>query len=47
MMASALAGVDAERVQQMISKLAVVKDNLRRLIQQRGPDGAAGDRRYG
>jgi hypothetical protein len=25
----------------------VVKDNLRRLIQQRSPDGAAGERRYG
>jgi hypothetical protein len=31
----------------MIAKLAVVKDNLRRLIQQRGADGAAGERRYG
>jgi hypothetical protein len=31
----------------MITKLAVVKDNLRRLIQQRSPDGAAGERRYG
>ena len=45
-MASALAGVGRESVEQMISKLAVVKDNLRRLIQQRSADGVSGER-YG
>jgi MarR family transcriptional regulator for hemolysin len=47
MMASTLAGVEAESVQQMISRLTLVKNNLRRLIAQRSPDGAAGERRYG
>jgi MarR family transcriptional regulator, transcriptional regulator for hemolysin len=46
-MANTLAGVEPEGVEQMVSKLAVVKDNLRRLIQQRGTDGTAGERRYG
>jgi MarR family transcriptional regulator for hemolysin len=46
-MADTLAGVGGESVQQMVSKLSVVKENLRRLIQQRGGDGAAGERRYG
>ncbi len=46
-MASTLAGVEAESVQQMISRLTLVKNNLRRLIAQRSPDGAAGERRYG
>jgi MarR family transcriptional regulator for hemolysin len=46
-MANTLAGVDGESVEQMVSKLAVVKDNLRRLIQQRGVAGGAGERRYG
>ncbi len=47
-MASALEGVEREAVEQMVSKLAVVKDNLRRLIQQqRHADGARGERHYG
>ncbi len=46
-MANTLAGVEPEGVEQMVSKLAIVKDNLRRLIQHRGSDGTAGDRRYG
>ena len=47
-MASTLAGVERESVEQMVSKLAVVKDNLRRLIQQqRHADGARGERHYG
>jgi hypothetical protein len=47
-MASTLEGVERESVEQMVSKLAVVKDNLRRLIQQqRDADGARGERRYG
>ncbi len=45
--AGALAGVGGESVAQMISELSVVKENLRRLIQQRPTDGAAGERRYG
>jgi len=47
-MASTLAGVERESVEQMVSKLAVVKHNLRRLIQQqRDADGARGERHYG
>jgi MarR family transcriptional regulator, transcriptional regulator for hemolysin len=46
-MANTLAGVEPEGVEQMVSKLAIVKDNLRRLIQHRGSDGTAGERRYG
>lgn len=45
--AGALAGVEGESVRQMISELSVVKENLRRLIQQRPADAAAGERRYG
>jgi MarR family transcriptional regulator, transcriptional regulator for hemolysin len=44
-MASALAGVAPKEIEQMIVQLAVVKENLRRLIQQR--HAAAGERRYG
>ena len=36
-MAGALAGVEGESVAQMISELSMVKENLRRLIQQRAP----------
>lgn len=46
-MASALAGVEREGVEQMVSKLAVVKGNLRRLIQQRSVDDMNGERHYG
>ena len=46
-MADTLAGVEGESVQEMVAKLAVVKDNLRRLIQQRGAESPAGERRYG
>ena len=46
-MANTLAGVDGESVLEMVSQLAVVKENLRRLIQQRGSDGGAQERRYG
>ncbi len=46
-MANTLAGVDGESVLQMVSQLAVVKENLRRLIQQRNGDGGAQERRYG
>ena len=43
----ALAGVERESVEQMVSELGVVKENLRRLIQQRATDAAAGERHYG
>jgi MarR family transcriptional regulator, transcriptional regulator for hemolysin len=46
-MANTLAGVDGESVLQMVSQLAVVKENLRRLIQQRSTDSAGAERRYG
>ena len=45
--AGALAGVEGKAIQQMVSELGVVKENLRRLIQQRAADHAAGERRYG
>ena len=47
MMGGALAGVEADGVEQTIGRLAIVKDNLRRLIQRRGAEAAAGERRYG
>ena|ERR1700728_4758539 len=46
-MASTLAGVEPKSVAEMVSQLAVVKDNLRQLIQRRGTDSTAGERRYG
>jgi MarR family transcriptional regulator, transcriptional regulator for hemolysin len=46
-MANTLAGVERASVEQMIEKLSVVKENLRRLIHQRDAEGAAGERRYG
>jgi MarR family transcriptional regulator, transcriptional regulator for hemolysin len=46
-MASALAGIDGMSIEHMVGHLAVVKENLRRLIQQRGSDRASGERRYG
>src|SRR6202051_1971603 len=47
MMATALAGVSRESVEQIVAQLAVVKENLRQAIQQRPAAGAAGERRYG
>ena len=46
-MANTLEGVDRESVEQMVSKLTVVKDNLRRLIAQRDAEATRGERRYG
>jgi MarR family transcriptional regulator for hemolysin len=46
-MANTLAGVDVASVELMVSKLSVVKDNLRRLIRQRGADPTTGERHYG
>jgi MarR family transcriptional regulator, transcriptional regulator for hemolysin len=45
-MASTVAGIEREGVEQMVSQLALVKENLRRLIQQRHADAVAGERRY-
>ena len=47
LMATALAGVSRESVEQIVAQLAVVKENLRQAIQQRPAPGAAGERRYG
>jgi MarR family transcriptional regulator for hemolysin len=46
-MANTLAGVDVASVELMVSKLSVVKDNLRRLIRQRDADPTTGERHYG
>ncbi len=46
-MASALDGVALGTVEQMVTQLAIVKENLRRLIQRRNADAAAGERHYG
>jgi MarR family transcriptional regulator, transcriptional regulator for hemolysin len=45
-MADTLTGVSSESVERMVSELAVVKENLRRLIQQRDTT-PTGERRYG
>lgn len=46
-MTNALAGVDSDSIEGMIAELAVVKENLRRLIQQRSAEDTAEERRYG
>ncbi len=46
-MAGALAGVTPGSVEQMVSQLATVKENLRRLIHQRNANAVAGERHYG
>jgi MarR family transcriptional regulator, transcriptional regulator for hemolysin len=46
LMATALAGVAPESVEQMIGQLGTVKENLRQAIQHRGGE-PAGERRYG
>jgi MarR family transcriptional regulator for hemolysin len=45
-MTSTLAGIDPESIAKMVSQLAIVKENLRRLIQQRHAGPVAGERRY-
>jgi MarR family transcriptional regulator for hemolysin len=45
-MSSTLAGIEREGVEQIVSQLALVKENLRRLIQQRHADPVARERRY-
>jgi MarR family transcriptional regulator for hemolysin len=46
-MANVLDGVSPESVEQIVSQLAIVKENLRRLIQQRNAAAAVGERHYG
>jgi MarR family transcriptional regulator, transcriptional regulator for hemolysin len=46
-MAGALAGVSEQSIEQMVSQLATVKENLRRLIQQRHAAAAVEARYYG
>lgn len=46
-MADTLAGVERASIEQMVERLAVVKENLRRLIHQRDETAAAAGRRYG
>jgi MarR family transcriptional regulator for hemolysin len=51
LMATALAGVEREAVEKMVAQLAIVKENLRRAIQDRTAPAAAapaaGEQRYG
>ena len=47
LMATALAGVEREAVEQMVVKLGVVKENLRQAIAQRTAADGAVERRYG
>jgi len=47
LLATALAGVGRESVEQMVAQLAIVKENLRQAIQQRPASGAAGEQHYG
>lgn len=46
LMATALAGVERDSVERMVSQLAIVKENLRQAMQQRTEDGM-GEQRYG
>jgi MarR family transcriptional regulator for hemolysin len=46
-MAAVLEGVSRADVEQMVSQLALAKDNLRHLIQQRNASAMLGERHYG
>jgi MarR family transcriptional regulator for hemolysin len=46
-MGGAMEGVSEDETKQMVSRLGIVKENLRRLIQQRPGSPVAGERRYG
>jgi MarR family transcriptional regulator for hemolysin len=46
-MGSATEGLSQDDIERMVSELATVKDNLRRLIQHRNANAAAGERHYG
>jgi len=45
LMATALAGVDRDQIENMVAQLAIIKENLRQAIQQKA--NAAGERRHG
>ena len=47
LMATALAGVERESVEQMVAQLAVIKENLRHAIQNKAAPGTAAEQRYG
>jgi MarR family transcriptional regulator, transcriptional regulator for hemolysin len=46
LMAKAFAGVGRDAIEQIVAQLAIVKENLRQAIQQRGASAAA-EQRYG
>ena len=46
-MATALAGVERESVEQMVAQLEIVKENLRQAIHHRAAGDAEGERHYG
>ena len=46
-MAAVMEGVSQENIEQIVSQLDVVKENLRHLIQRRNANAVAGERRYG
>jgi MarR family transcriptional regulator, transcriptional regulator for hemolysin len=46
-MSGATEGLSQDEIERMVSELVLVKDNLRRLIQQRHANVAAGARHYG
>src|ERR1700761_1455144 len=46
-MSAATAGLSQDDIERMVSELVTVKDNLRRLIQQRNANVTAGARHYG
>jgi len=46
LMATAFAGVDREHVEQMVAQLAIMKENLRQVVQRKA-GGAAGEARSG
>lgn len=46
-MQGTLAGIGRASIEQMVSDLVVVRENLRRLIQQRNAKAVVGERRYG
>jgi len=47
LMAMALAGVEPDSIERMVTQLGIVKENLRQAIAQRSTGDAAGERRYG
>lgn len=47
LMAAVVEGLEPPAIEQMIGQLDAVRDNLRRLMQQRHAAGTTGERRYG